>query len=232
MSVSHQILLHIVCHTSFRVHATLFGSDVAKKRRQLSCVRWRCTINEPQREKTSLPSSAPNLYRTPKSQVSLHIRAVRSVFVVRMKKNWIFGFTNAPSEESDQTVRKRGLIWIFNGAHAAEIEEYRWTFTCLENFLIAHDKRTLIICEQRWPRSTSSVRSWPTLFRFKYTEHFTTKKGKFSEKNSDILHISAQNIDCGYSLEPPLRRNMKNNVYPYKPQFYYIKVGFKGVKII
>ena len=25
---------------------------------------------------------------------------------------------------------------------------------------------------------------------------------------------------------------MKNNVYPCKPQFYYIKVGFKGVNII
>ena len=29
-----------------------------------------------------------------------------------------------------------------------------------------------------------------------------------------------------------LNRNQKNNVYPCKPQFYYIKVGFKGVKII
>ena len=29
-----------------------------------------------------------------------------------------------------------------------------------------------------------------------------------------------------------LSRNKKNNVYPYKPQFYYIKVGFKGVKIL
>ena len=71
------------------------------------------------------------------------------------------------------------------------------------------------------------------------------KKWKFSDKNSDIFHISAQNIDCGYSLEPPRRggsneypqsmflsRNKKNNVYPCKPQFYYIKVGFKGVKII
>ena len=27
-------------------------------------------------------------------------------------------------------------------------------------------------------------------------------------------------------------RNKKNNVYPCKPQFYYIKVGFKGVKIL
>ena len=64
-------------------------------------------------------------------------------------------------------------------------------------------------------------------------------------KNSDIFRISAQNIDCGYSLEPPRRggsneypqslfssRNKKNNVYHRKPQFYYIKVGFKGVKII
>ena len=64
-------------------------------------------------------------------------------------------------------------------------------------------------------------------------------------KNSDIFLISPQNIDCGYSLEPPrwggsnwypqsmfLSRNKKNNVYPCKPQFYYIKVGFKGVRII
>ena len=29
-----------------------------------------------------------------------------------------------------------------------------------------------------------------------------------------------------------LSRNKKNNVYPCKPQFYYIKMGFKGVKII
>ena len=67
----------------------------------------------------------------------------------------------------------------------------------------------------------------------------------FQIKNSDIFHISAQNIDCGYSLEPPRRggsnkypqsmflsRNKKNNSYPCKPQFYYIKVGFKGVNII
>ena len=67
----------------------------------------------------------------------------------------------------------------------------------------------------------------------------------FRIKKCDIFYISAQNIDCGYSLQPPRRggsneypqsmflsRNNKNNVYPCKPQFYYIKVGFKGVKII
>ena len=63
-------------------------------------------------------------------------------------------------------------------------------------------------------------------------------------KNSGSFHISAQNIDYGYSLEPPRRggsneypqsmflsRNKKNNVYPCKPQFYFIKVGFKGSKL-
>ena len=71
------------------------------------------------------------------------------------------------------------------------------------------------------------------------------KNENFQIKNSDIFHNSAQNIDCGYSLELPRRggsneysqsmclsRNKKNNAYPCKPQFYYIKVGFKGVKII
>ena len=72
-------------------------------------------------------------------------------------------------------------------------------------------------------------------------ENFTSNNGKFSGKRSDIFHISAQTIDCGYSLEPPwqggsndyptstfLSRNKKNNIYPCKPQFYYIKVGFMG----
>ena len=61
----------------------------------------------------------------------------------------------------------------------------------------------------------------------------------FQINNSDIFHIPAQNIDCGYSLEPPwqggsneypqsmfLSRNKKNNVHPppppppRKPRFY------------
>ena len=71
------------------------------------------------------------------------------------------------------------------------------------------------------------------------------KTESFQIKNSDIFHISAQNIDCGYLLELPcwgssneypqsmfLSRNKKNNVYPCKSQFNYIKVGFKGVKVI
>ena len=64
----------------------------------------------------------------------------------------------------------------------------------------------------------------------------TTKKKKINKnkkkKNADIFHISTQNIDCVYPKSMFLSRNMKNNIYPCKPQFCYIKVGFKGVKII
>ena len=35
---------------------------------------------------------------------------------------------------------------------------------------------------------------------------------KKSDKNSDIFHISAKKIDCGYSLEPPRRGG--SNEYP------------------
>ena len=78
-----------------------------------------------------------------------------------------------------------------------------------------------------------------------YWKFYHQKMRNSDKKNSDIFHISVQNIDCGYLLEPPRRggsneypqsmflsRNKKNNVYPCKPQFYYIIVGFKGVKII
>ena len=48
---------------------------------------------------------------------------------------------------------------------------------------------------------------------FKYLENFTSKNWKFyNKKGSDIFHISAQNIDCGYSLEPPRRGG--SNEYP------------------
>ena len=58
------------------------------------------------------------------------------------------------------------------------------------------------------------------------------KTENFQIKKTDSFHISAQNIDCWYSLEPTRRdgsneypqsmfssKNKKNNVYPWKPQF-------------
>ena len=74
---------------------------------------------------------------------------------------------------------------------------------------------------------------------FKYIENFTTKNWKFSDKNYDNFHISAQNINCVYSLEPLRRggsnespqfmllsRNKKNDVYPVNPSFNLCKWGF------
>ena len=59
-----------------------------------------------------------------------------------------------------------------------------------------------------------------------------------------IFLIFAQNIDCGYTLEPPRRggfdeyppsmfwsKNMKNRYTSPYPSFAYIKVGYKGVFI-
>ena len=78
-----------------------------------------------------------------------------------------------------------------------------------------------------------------------YWKFYHQKDENIQIKNYDYFHICAQNIDCGYSLEPSRRggsneypqsmflsTNKKKNVYPCKPQFYHIKVGFKGVKII
>ena len=75
-----------------------------------------------------------------------------------------------------------------------------------------------------------------------YWKFHLLKIQNFQMKTSDIFHISAQNIDCRYSLDEAVLTSThnlcfraeirKNNVYPCKPQFYYIKVGFKGVKII
>ena len=61
------------------------------------------------------------------------------------------------------------------------------------------------------------------------------KNENFQIKNSDIVHISAQNIDCGGSNEYPqsmfLSRNRKNSTYPFKPQFYHIKWCLSGSKL-
>ena len=47
---------------------------------------------------------------------------------------------------------------------------------------------------------------------FKYIENLTPKTENYQIKKINIFHISAQNIDCGYSLEPPQRGG--SNEYP------------------
>ena len=70
------------------------------------------------------------------------------------------------------------------------------------------------------------------------------KTEKIQIKTSDIFHISAQNIDCGYSLEPPRRGG--SNEYPQSmfwaeiwkimytpvnPRFTIQKWGLRGSKL-
>ena len=61
-------------------------------------------------------------------------------------------------------------------------------------------------------------------------------------KNSDIFHISAQNIDCEYSLEPPRWANeypqpmfwaeIRKLMYtPVNPSFSIEKWGLRGSKL-
>ena len=91
-------------------------------------------------------------------------------------------------------------------------------------------------------------------FLFKYTENFTTKKCKFSDKISwyfsyfcskQRLWVLVRTASTRRFYLTPRRGGSyeylqslfwaeirKNNVYPYKSQFYYIKRGFKRVKII
>ena len=45
-----------------------------------------------------------------------------------------------------------------------------------------------------------------------YWKFYHQKNENFQIKNSDIFHVSAQNIDYGYSLEPPHRGG--SNEYP------------------
>ena len=67
------------------------------------------------------------------------------------------------------------------------------------------------------------------------------KNGNFHMKTGDILLIFAQNIDRGYTLEPPqcthdlcFRANIRKNVYPVNPSCTIQKwdirdVNFMGV---
>ena len=52
-----------------------------------------------------------------------------------------------------------------------------------------------------------------------YGKFHLQKTEIFRIKNSDNFHISAQNIDCGYSLEPPRRGG--SNEYP-QSMFYAV----------
>ena len=82
----------------------------------------------------------------------------------------------------------------------------------------------------------------PMQFTEIYRDYFSAVKIETFIRIFRYIFLNfAQNIDCGYTLEPPRRgrsneypqsmfwgKNKKKYVYPYIPQFYCIKVGIRG----
>ena len=73
-----------------------------------------------------------------------------------------------------------------------------------------NDKKRAL-CRMQVRNSTSACTSGSILIHYEntpiqiYRKFHLLKTENFQTKNFDIFHISAQNIDCGYSLEPPRR---------------------------
>ena len=85
------------------------------------------------------------------------------------------------------------------------------------------------------PQMMSPLQNITKTCLFKYTENFITKKMKIFRQKFLYASYFCPKRRGGFNEYPQsmfLSGNKKNNVYPCKPQFYYIKVGFKGVKII
>ena len=74
-----------------------------------------------------------------------------------------------------------------------------------------------------------------------YKNFFGCKNENFYWKNFDIFLIFAQNIDCGYTLEPPRRggsneypqsmfwsKNKENRYTPVYPSFTILMWGMRG----
>ena len=85
----------------------------------------------------------------------------------------------------------------------------------------------------------------PFFLSVQYTAIFHgCKNDNFQMKSVDIFLTFAQNIDCGYTLEPPQRggsneypqsmfwsKNKKNRFTRVNPTFFYIKVECKGCSL-
>ena len=93
----------------------------------------------------------------------------------------------------------------------------------LKRYEPVHNKNYKMACapseDSGQPGHSPSLISVTKTRLFKYMEISPPKTENFQIKNSDIFHISAQNIDCGYSLEPPRRGG--SNEYP-QSMFYAV----------
>ena len=65
-----------------------------------------------------------------------------------------------------------------------------------------------------------------------YFRYIVPEQNVYSTKSVVFCNEGNRGGSNEYPQSMFLSRNKKNNTYPCKPQFYNIKVGFKGVKII
>ena len=65
-----------------------------------------------------------------------------------------------------------------------------------------------------------------------YWEFYHQKWKCSDEKFWYFFLFLFKNMDCSNEYPQSMFLSRKNNVYPCKPKFYYIKVGFMGFKII
>ena len=69
-----------------------------------------------------------------------------------------------------------------------------------------------IKCNKIIRASSSGVSHYENIAYSNILKILPAKNENFQIKNPDIFHTSSQNIDCGYSLEPPRRGG--SNEYP------------------
>ena len=125
---------------------------------------------------------------------------------------------------SDDSIREqKHLIWLYRGGSRItyEVKGWGWGLDLIKCPYLPYvfGKTGLSKqCRLRSDAGKCGVWSGSTLFAT-YPAIFITKTRLFKFilkisppktenlqiKNSDIFHISAENIDCGYSLEPPRR---------------------------
>ena len=137
-------------------------------------------------------------------------------------------------------------LYIFRAEKIPPSMYINYEKSCKKETLQLTEGQCLIICRLKadWMLLVDFLPFLASIMQnylFKYIENFTSKNWRFLT----FIIFLLKNIDCGYLLELPqwgssnkypqslfLSRNKKNKLYPCKPQFFYIKVGFKGVKII
>ena len=148
--------------------------------------------------------------RPVKTPISLGICPVWSVFAVHIKKAWVLRYTLTTQQRclSDwmdtqadlslclahmpfcrfcwalaQFSLLQQLIWAGSGWHIP----YHFTLSIWTPYFLT------IPILKHYENTSIQI----------YWKFYNQKRENFDIKNSDIFHIFSQNIDCGYSLEPP-----------------------------